>query len=184
MSSGDIDDVLAPEGELEQFRLEQPALDEYLSRAWQFKPIRTFFIPFAAGISHDGNRVYISYDIQTNIEGVECESALVRHETTEWALREFCDIGEDYASDPRGHRLGNRAESNRAESLLGRPDAWELYSEIIDPQVIRTERENLRGKPIPRDLALYPYDEGMAERLMEEMWSERSFEEWNRLLNK
>src|SRR5215469_7202092 len=114
MSAGDIDDVLGPQGELERLRALHPELDEYLTRAWRFSPARGFFIPFGAGISEDGLTAYISYDIQATIRDIDCSSALVRHETTEWALRKFCGIGEDYADDPRGHRLANRAEAERA----------------------------------------------------------------------
>src|SRR5215831_16700836 len=129
MSTGDIDDKLGPEGELVNLRQRYPDLDAYLRDAWNFVPVRTFFIPLGAGINEDGTRVYISYDIQTNIDGVECENALVRHETTEWALREYCGIGEDYASDPSGHRLANLAEHDRViELLAGRgDDAWSVY---------------------------------------------------------
>ena len=181
MSSGDIDDRLAPEGELQELYANNNNLAEYLWKAYLFKPILTFFIPFGAGISEDGSRVYISHDIQTDIDGVKCENALVRHETTEWGVREFCDIGVDYASDPRGHRLGNRAEHDRVVQLLDRPNSWELYGEVIDPQVVIDERQNLDGKPIPRDLALYPYDEEFIEKIKEAMWNDRSIEEWEKL---
>ncbi len=181
MSTGDIDDRLGPEGELEELRLQYPELEEYLSWAWGLKPVRTFFIPYAAGISADGKRVYISYDIQSSVEGIDCESALVRHETTEWGLRRFCLIGEDYITDPRGHRLSNRAEHDRIVQLLGGEDAWDIYTEIIDPQVINAERGDFEDRPIPQDLALYPYDQEEQEKLITAMWNERSQEEWNKL---
>ena len=180
MSAGDIDDRLGPEGELDELRAEHPELDRYLTMAWQLKPVRTFFIPFGAGISSTGLRVYVSNDIQAIINGIECESALVRHETTEWALREYCKIGEDYASDPRGHRLANRAEHDLVIHLIG-IDGWERYSEIIDPQVMIDEREDIEDKPIPGDLALYPYDDEMVTMLCDAMYNKRSEEEWSKL---
>lgn len=181
MSAGDIDNVLASEGELDWLRLHHPDLNAYLTMAWSLKPIRTFFIPAGAGISDSGKRVYISYDIQTIVDGIECESCLVRHETTEWGLRLFAGIGYDYFLDPRGHRLGNRAECDCALHLLGRDDAWEIYSEIIDPQVVIDERMEFDEKPVPRDLALYPYEDEQREALQMAMWNKRSEEEWSRL---
>lgn len=185
MASGDIDDTLGPGAELDNLRRQNIELDQYLIRAWQFKPVRTFFIPFGAGISNDGERVYISYDIQTCIDGVECENALVRHETTEWALREFAGIGKDYAADPSGHRLANRAEFEMVAALLApRDDPWGLYSEIVDEQVINAERTRFDERPIPQDLALYPYSYGMRGKLQEAMLNDRSWEEWAKIYNK
>lgn len=181
MSSGDIDDVLAPTFRLEALITQHDELRSYLNLAWGYRPIRTFFIPWGAGISSNGQRVYISYDIQTIVNGIECESALVRHETTEWGLRQYCGIGEDYLRDPSGHRLGNRAEHDRVVVLLNREDAWEIYSEIIDPQVIRAERQEFSKLPIPLDLALYPYDTDTQDKLLEAMHSPRSQEEWAKL---
>src|SRR5260370_2614265 len=177
MSSGDIDNKLAGEGELPYLRQASFALDEYLEQAWLIQRIRTFFLPCGAGISEDGKTVFISYDLQTIVNGVECENALVRHETTEWGLREFCKIGEDYLTDPRGHRISNRAEFDRVVQLLGIEDAWDVYSEIIDEQIINEERQEFEGRPIPRDLALYPYEEDQRPELKEEMLNDRSYEE-------
>jgi hypothetical protein len=181
MSTGDIDNHLGPEGELERLRAENPDLDAYLTKAWALAPCRVFFIPYGAGISDNGQRPYISNDVQTSINGRECDSALVRHETTEWGLRHFLGIGQDYLDDPIGHRLANRAEAERVEAILECEDAWELYSSIIDPQVELDERQDLEEKPLPKDLALYPYDQGMIEKIKEAMENERSMEEWRKL---
>jgi hypothetical protein len=181
MSAGDIDDVVGDEEYLEQLRKDNIPFHLYLLKAFFFKPIRTFFIPFGAGISEDGQRVYISRDLQTNIQGVECESALVRHETTEWGLRFFCQIGEDYLTDPTGHRLANRAEHDRIVQLLDTPDAWFTYTTIIDNQIIREERTDLKDKPLPRDLARYPYEDAEWDKIEEAMYNEYSIEEWDRL---
>ena|SRR5258708_7429867 len=181
MSAGDIDDRLGPEDQLAELRAEHPELDAYLVMAWNLAPVRTFFIPYGAGISADGARPYISNDLQSNINSIECGQALVRHETTEWGLRHFCAIGEDYANDPRGHRLANRAEHDLVLSLLDREDAWELYSMIIDPQIILAERQEFEDRAIPFDLALYPYDEDLKRKLIEAMENERSREEWSKI---
>lgn len=182
MSTGDIDNTLGPEGELDRLRKQNVYLDQYLRKAWLFKPIKTFFILYGAGISEDGSRVYISYDIQSIVDGVECEQALVIHETTEWALREYCGIGEDYAADPTGHRLANRAEFECVNSLLaGRDDPWELYSEVIDEQVLIDERHRYAERPIPQDLALYPYEQATRSKLIDAMYNDRSTEEWEKL---
>ncbi len=181
MSAGDIDDRLGDAEELARLRATDHHFSMWLQAAYQLHPIRTFFIPYGAGISEDGNHVYISYDIQTIVDGIECESALVRHEATEWGLRHFFGIGEDYESDPSGHRLANRAEHDRVVQLLVREDAWDIYTEIIDPQVILAERTDIGEKPVPKDLAMYPYDENLQNKLIEAQLNDRSNEEWSKL---
>lgn len=183
MSSGDIDDHEEPATTLARYRRENKDFNDYLVAAWQRKPIRSFFIPFAAGISEDGTVVYISNDIQTYFEGMELESALVRHETTEWALRFYLGVGDDYGNDPIGHRIANNAEFDRVRQLLDRPNALNLYEEWMDPQVFTSERTKLRGKPIPQDLAIYPYEDDttLCDEIREEMLNERSMEEWEKL---
>jgi len=183
MSAGDIDDKEEPATTLARLRRDNREFDEYLKWAWTIKPIRTFFIPFAAGASYDGKSVYISYDVQTVIDNVEYESAIVRHETTEWALRYYLGIGEDYGDDPVGHRIANRAEFDRVRQLGDGDHALEVYKEVIDAQIYRTERMDITGRPIPQDLALYPYedDTSLRSKMREEMFNERSEEEWNKL---
>jgi len=180
MSSGDIDDTLAPEGVLEDLRLRNQAFNQYLIEAFACVPIRTFFIPYGAGISADGDRVYISYDVQTTMNGVDCGSALVRHETVEWGLRKFCGIGIDYLSDPSGHRIANRCEADHVNALLGSEEGWELYTEILDLQILIDERTEFEDRPIPQDLAMYPYTDAMREKLVSAMSNARSMEEWNK----
>lgn len=182
MSAGDIDDHEYA-GLLDKYRAESEELDEYLKLAWTFRPVRSFFIPFAGGMSEDGMTVYISHDIQTYFEGIDLETALVRHETTEWGLRRYLGIGEEYSDDPTGHRIANNAEFDRVRQLLDRDNALKIYEEWMDPQVFTSERTQITGKPIPRDLALYPYEEDtkLYDELQQEMWNERSIEEWRRL---
>jgi hypothetical protein len=183
LSAGDIDDHEASPSELASYLSQSAELSSYLEWAWRLKPIRSFFIPFAAGISEDGRTVYISHDIQTYFEGIELETALVRHETTEWGLRHYLGVGDEYTDDPMGHRIANNAEFDRVRQLLDRPDAIEAYEAWMDPQVFTSERTNITGKPVPRDLAMYPYEEdtGTYNALQEEMWNDRSVEEWERL---
>ena len=183
MSAGDIDDTLAPEGQLEALCAANPIYNEYLIRAWHFIPIRTFFIPYGAGVSEDLERVYVSYDLQTIIDGIETVECVLRHETAEGGARVYCDpqIGFDYAKDSRGHWLGNRAEHDRVLELLRRPDAWEIYGEIIDAQVVLEERTKFADKPVPLDLALYPYDERFRDMIREAQVNDRSAEEWEKL---
>jgi hypothetical protein len=183
MSAGDIDDKEEPISTLAKLRIENPEFDEYLMWARTIKPIRTFFVPFGAGASEDGKTVYISYDIQTTIDNIDYESALVIHETTEWALRSYLGIGDDYADDPLGHRIANSAEFARVRTLGGGDAGLDVYKEIIDSQVFNSERMDITGRPIPRDLALYPYveDTDLYDKLQEEMFNERSDEEWYKL---
>ncbi len=172
MSAGDIDDRLGPEGELASLRTEYPSLDAYLNEAPNVINYM-YNIPYGAGISENGQTVYIDSRLDTMVNGVNMSDALATHETTEWALREFCQIGTDYAADPRGHRLANRAEYEEVHRLLGaqfiNPEAaWEAYDDALDPQIRRIEHAEI-GKA-PADLALYPY-EGTAilDRLREAM---------------
>src|SRR6266702_7291255 len=136
MSAGDIDDRLGPEGELDSLRTEYPSLDAYLNSAPAIN--RNYNIPYGAGISEDGQTVYIDSRLNTMVDGVDCAQALATHERVEWALREFCQIGRDYAADPRGHRLANRAEYEMVHNLLWKQfefpdDAWEEYDDALDP---------------------------------------------------
>lgn len=180
MTTGDIDNVLGPRIELSELCASNPGLDAYLRMAWNLAPCRSFFIPYGAGISTNGQRVYVSNDIQTIVDGVDCVAALVRHETTEWGLRYYCNIGEDYLSDPEGHRLANRAEFACVELLLGEA-GWDRYNEILDTQIVIEERTEFAELPIPWDLALYPYPEAMRDTLVDAMHNQRSREEWRKL---
>jgi len=158
MTAGDIDDRLGPEGELGRLRSMYPDLDAYLRDAEEY-PILLASCPFGAGISQDGKRRYVDPRLNTELNGVDLKPALVKHETVEWAVRLFCQIGVDYSFDPRGHRLANRAEYNKVSDDLF-PDldpdeAWEAYDEFLDPQL-----KALEDQPIPspaKDLAMYPY---------------------------
>jgi hypothetical protein len=159
MSAGDIDDTLGPEGRLTALRSTFPDLDQYLSRVGDLKVERAC-VPFGAGISQDGLTVYIDPRIDTNCGGTDMSPALVVHESTEWALRTFCEIGEDYANDPTGHRLANRAEYVAVGLLLAHTaedgeEAWQIYDDFIDPQVMKLEFDTI-GAMAP-DLDLYPY---------------------------
>ncbi len=169
MSAGSIDDRLGPQGELEQLRSEHADLDEYLSAADSYPIIRAD-IPFGAGISTNGETRYIDRRLDTILDGIDVSPALAVHETVEWALREFCSIGLDYSTDPRGHRLANRAEYEKVLELAHKAasagvwvisdktdeDLWDAYDELMDPQLRRIQTEPLTL--VPADLAMYPYE--------------------------
>lgn len=161
MSAGDIDDRLGPEGELERLCFENEELGIYITEMDSL-PIERASIPFGAGISQDGQTRYIDSRINCDLNGTDVSICLVTHESVEWALREFCGIGEDYASDPRGHRLANRAEYEKVADLFGvvhdnAEDVWMDYDDFIDPQIRAIEHDPLAN--VPKDLALYPYAE-------------------------
>ena len=157
MSTGDIDDRLGPEGRLEELRKEYPDLDNYLTGLTSIVVNRDYDIPYTAGISTDGLTVYIDRRLNLDLDGKDLTPAVMTHECVEWALREFCSIGEDYQYDPTGHRLANRAEMEVAEHILGRgQEAWDLYDDFMDPQVRRIEHAKI--EKVPSDLALYPYE--------------------------
>lgn len=167
MSAGDVDDTLGSEAELQSLLRENRALGDYLKGATELPILRGNDIPFGAGISTDGQRRYIDRHLHTRFRGLDISQALATHESTEWGLRKFAQIGVDYPKDPSGHRLANRAEfialarifqSSADEGL------WRDYSNFIDPQVKRDEKENIEEPP--QDLALYPYTGSMRAHLI------------------
>lgn len=157
MSAGDIDDTLGSILELERLKMQFQDFQVYWNAIDTLPISRTFHIPYGAGINAKGTIVYVSSDIDPFVNSIDCASALAYHEATEWALRKFCQVGVDYAHDPQGHRLANRAEAERAAKLLSLPvdAAWKLYSKHIDPEVQYDESEPIAN--VPPDLALYPY---------------------------
>ena len=174
MSAGDIDDHLGPATELERLEATNAELRNYLTWARANIAIERATIPFGGGINRTGTTVYVHPDLDCTVNGVDCTFAIATHEFTEWALREFCRIGEDYADDPRGHRLANRAEYDEVYRLT--PDdyddvtpeeAWDAYDSHLDPQ--RTALEHAPLTNVPSDLALYPYesDEAMLRKIRE-----------------
>lgn len=177
MSAGDIDDHLGPATELERLEATNAELRTYLAWARSNITIGRATIPFGGGINRTGTTVYVHPDLDCTVNGVDCTFAIATHEFTEWALREFCRIGEDYADDPRGHRLANRAEYDEVYRLLVNDDyaqdqnkaeeAWEAYDSHLDPQLTALEHAPLTN--VPSDLALYPYesDEAMLRKIRE-----------------
>src|SRR5213593_954562 len=87
MSAGDVDDKLGREGELEELRARNPELDRYLS-GMDSIPIRRAGVPFGAGISESGETVYIDSRLDTVVDGVNVDQALLTHEVVEWGLRQ------------------------------------------------------------------------------------------------
>ena len=175
MSAGDIDDHLGPATELERLEATNAELRTYLAWARANIAIERATIPFGGGISKDGKTAYVHPDLDCTVNGIDCIFAVATHEFTEWALRQFCGIGEDYADDPRGHRLANRAEYQRVGLLLyshpsqfeNQEAAWEAYDAHLDPQLTALEHAPLTN--VPSDLALYPYesDEAMLRKIRE-----------------
>jgi hypothetical protein len=154
VSAGDIDDRLGPATELERLEATNVELRKYLAWARTNIAVERATIPFGGGISKDGKTAYVHPDLDCTVTGINCIFAVATHEFTEWALREFCKIGVDYADDPRGHRLANRAEANEVARLGVELDA---YDEHLDPQLIAIEHAPLTN--VPKDLALYPYED-------------------------
>ena len=177
MSAGDIDDRLGPATELERLEATNAELRTYLAWARSNITIERATIPFGGGISKDGKTAYVHPDLDCTVNGIDCIFAVATHEFTEWALRQFCRIGEDYADDPRGHRLANRAEYDEVYRLLVNDDyaqdqnkaeeAWDAYDSHLDPQLTALEHAPLTN--VPSDLALYPYesDEAMLRKIRE-----------------
>jgi hypothetical protein len=169
MTSGDIDDTLGPKGELDRLRQKFVQLDTYLSYM-ESRPILRAGVPFGAGISRDGQTVYVDSRLDVHISGVDVSQALSTHEQVEFGLRQFAGIGEEYESDPRGHRLANRAEYDVVANLFPEMDpneAWDMYDEHIDPQIREIETAPLSN--VPYNLATYPYehDEAMMKKIKE-----------------
>jgi hypothetical protein len=173
MSAGDIDDILGPSGELLRLRSTSVLLDVYLSYV-DSRPVIRGGVPYGAGISEDGQVVYLDSRLDVSLNGVDVSSALATHEQVEWGLRRYLEIGVDYATDPRGHRLANREEYNAVAGLfpeLTPADAWDLYDEFIDPQVRKIETSPLDN--VPYNLATYPYEHD--EKIMDKIEAVRTF---------
>ncbi len=151
MSAGDIDDKIGPEEALPRLQTEFPELKAYMDKMDSL-PIVLGQVPFGAGISEDGQIRYVDPRLCTILDGVNVCDILATHESVEWALRSFCHIGIDYASDPRGHRLANRAEYDKVEAV---GLDWMDYDNLIDPQIRAIEVAKLTA--VPSDLAMYPY---------------------------
>ena len=160
-----LDDKMGPLEGLNRLLGGNREFSEYFKKIEHLRISRDFHIPYGAGISNDGAKVYISSDIKTIVQGVDCGICLVYHEATEWGLREFCKIGLDYNKDPRGHEFANRVEARKASELLGLPleEAWKIYGRIIDPQVMHDEDGVVAD--VPGDLALYPYTKKLQEKI-------------------
>ena len=161
MSSGDIDDILGSAAQLQRYLEQSDDLRTYLLIADSL-PILRATIPYGAGISTDGQTRYIDSRIDTIFNGVDVGSALARHESVEWGLREFCGVGVDYANDPMGHRLANRAELDKLNELIPNyandmANLWADYDDFIDPQIREIEYAPL-DENVPLDLAMYPYE--------------------------
>jgi hypothetical protein len=173
MSSGDIDDFLGPSAELERLIATHADLRQYLEWARANIEIVRAECPYTGGISTDLKVAFIDPRLNTILADTDIIRAPVTHEFTEGGLRKFCQIGIDYAEDPRGHRLANRAEYNVVMEILGpvfpgpTDDPWSIYDDFMDTQVRKIEKLPLT-KVDPR-LWLYPYesDPEMIRRIRE-----------------
>lgn len=174
MSAGDIDDHLAPAGELDHLLRSHTDLREYLDQAQHFHIDRYHDIPFGAGISEDGRRFFIDQHLHIRFRGQNISRVLTRHEAVEWALRRFAQIGLDYQNDSRGHELANRAEFEALAELFPGEDPqalWAAYGRFVDPQIRRDEHESIRR--VPYDLAMYPYEGTPMEKTLSDRQDER-----------
>jgi hypothetical protein len=151
MASGDLDDERGSIVELNRLRKQFPKLDAEL-RNMDREINRDWSIPLGAGISEDGQTVYIDKDFDTEFDGVDISEALATHEIVEWALRKYARIGVDYRRDPHGHRLANAAEDEVVKAL---GFSWREYDDFVDPQIEREEQQP--REELPPDLAMYPY---------------------------
>ena len=55
-----------------------------------------------------------------------------KYSSTTLQFNFFCQIGVDYADDPRGHRLANRAEYNKVSDLFPDLDPDAAWAMIAD----------------------------------------------------
>lgn len=117
MSSGAIDDRLGSNSLLLELQERYPELKSYLSTCDSLPILRTC-VPYGGGISKDLQVRFLDRRLNVVLDGIDISLAPARHESTEGALRRFCQIGVDYAEDPRGHRLANRAEYEKVAELL------------------------------------------------------------------
>ena len=149
------DSRLGPKNELILLRKRFIQLDTYLFHM-ESRPVLRAHVPYGAGISRDGQTVYIDARLDLHLNSVDLSPALSAHEQVEFGLRQFAKIGEDYAADPRGHRLANRAEYDKLSELfpnLDADEAWNMYNKHLEPQIRAIE--NLPFENIPYNLATH-----------------------------
>ena len=117
---------------------------------------RNFDLPYIAGYSKDGSRIYIDrhtpiFRLFQDGRATEFDTTplLITHETTEKALID--SLGYTYE---QAHKVATAAERRQFVSIIG-PGLWGLYQAKMDQLAKHDEHEKL--KKVPADLDLTPY---------------------------
>jgi hypothetical protein len=145
--------------------------------------VRTYDIPFLAGISRSGWTVYIDRDLPSNMilgsGSIRTDEPLVLHEWIEYLIEKFggalkqgflahlfATTGEaedmagsqDSFSYALSHQLAQHLEKQAVEY---QGIDWSEYTAAMDVEIARAGKKKLRA--CPPDLYLQPYEDDAAE---------------------
>lgn len=109
---------------------------------------RTHDVPYVAGVSATGNKVYIDRHLQTNNHGHSITPYLMVHERVEWTLMHV--LGLKY---PAAHKIATEVERKMVE--LGGTMPWRSYQAHYRKYIKHDNVEKLVNPPA--DLDLVPY---------------------------
>jgi hypothetical protein len=160
MASGDhslYDDAPGSLPRLRALLLKYPAIGARIGRKRRI--LRTFTIPYLAGISEDGLYVYVDKDLPAEVSGIPLDKFLEVHEAIEEAiwheaqLQAKAEAGlREYRKYEPCHHLATAAEQY---AVVSAGYDWQTYRGALHPEYAPIEHERITR--VPRDLALYPY---------------------------
>jgi hypothetical protein len=179
MSARHLDDHIISDWEYNRLRQTHPKIGLALNTKPRFS--HRYRLPYLAGISQDGQMVYIDKDLPEKIhfklasnmpvwyadpedpnpkEGyrlLEPRKFLRIHEVVEWVM--VVKYGRTYEN---AHHIANTAER---QSVENHGLDWSLYNSAYEPFLSKDELADFKGvdEP-PPDLALYPYGSNSAFR--------------------
>jgi hypothetical protein len=111
--------------------------------------VRTYDIPYVAGYSVDGKKVFIDRHMDTNFKGTDITKYLVLHEKTEKALLIIFNLKYQQA-----HHIATYVEH---DAVVKDGLDWKEYEKFVEKYVKKLDHENLQKSP--PDLDLEPYED-------------------------
>lgn len=135
-------------------------LDEILKKV---KIDRSFDIPYLAGYSKDGKKIYIDRHMPKSFKyngiRVDTDRFLILHESIEKALIDALNLHYQYA-----HQIALRTEQAavRSENI-----SWTAYNNFMKVYIKEIGDERLTL--VPKDLDLKPYQDEHDERLLKKI---------------
>jgi hypothetical protein len=109
--------------------------------------IKKYDIPYVAGYSKDGKRVYIDRHVEPKMNGIDIAKYIVLHEHVEKSLMDLFNLKYQQA-----HHI---ALSIEHASVIEDGVDWDAYSKHIDKYTKKLSHEDLTHSP--PDLDLSPY---------------------------